>query len=293
MEIYRGLTGNRSITRNAFKQFAKSYLDTITIIDEQLKAKRAEYKSAINEIDKSRIKQEFDNIWITQWPHYTDSEPYPQPDGTEPYPPLKVMKIFSRKQRIFIAKTALSARIGVKDRRRFQHFNHIIDAMAGPRYLQLIIKKCIHPPTYPYNDLDEVSVNDNSEDFGLMEPDGRRTRHRTHHRTRRRIYGQARTPSPVQEIAPAYYTPGNTPLRDPSPYRTPPPGYQTPGPHVSLGHNQDNRTVGGRNTFSNTFWKKVGKNTSKKVGKKHNLLRNTFSKKVGKNSTRTRRRRRI
>jgi hypothetical protein len=241
MEIYRRLTRRSNITRNAFKQYAKGYLDTITRIHKELKAKRAEYQSAINENDKLRIKQEFDNIWLTQWPHYTDNEPYPQDNGTEPYPPLKVMNVFSMRDRKFIAKTALSARIGVENPRRFQHLNHKIDAAMSPVYLQRIIKKCIHPPTYPV-DIDEIYENEyNSEDFGLMEPTVGR-------RTRRRRYGRARTPSPIREIAPAYYSPGNTPLRDSS---SPPPRYYSPG----------SRTAGGRNTFSNTFSKKVGKNT--------------------------------
>jgi hypothetical protein len=247
----------RSSENRLLKEFAKEYIDIITRIHTDLKAKRAEYKRATSEIDKIRIKDEFDNIWLTQWPHYTDSSPHPVPNGTEPYPPFPIMKKFSLSKRKFIAKTALSAHIGAANRRRFEGLNHIIDATLDLIQLRNVIKKYLQPPNYPVY-RDEIYEDEYYDDEGyeLMEPDISR-------RTRRRHYGQARTPSPIREVAPAYYSPGNTPLRDSS---SPPPRY-SPG----------SRTAGGRNTFSNTFLKKVGKKY--------------FLKKVGKNSRRTRRRR--
>lgn len=245
----------RSSENRLLKEFAKEYIDIITRIHKDLKAKRAEYKRAISEIDKIRIKDEFDNIWLTQWPHYTDSSPHPVPNGTEPYPPFPIMKKFSLSKRKFIAKTALSAHIGAANRRRFEGLNHIIDATLDLIQLRNVIKKYLQPPNYPvYRDEIYEDEYDDDEGYELMEPDISR-------RTRRRHYGQPRTPSPIREIAPAYYSPGNTPLRDSS---SPPPRYYSPG----------SMNVGGRNTFL----KKVGKNT--------------FLKKVGKNSRRTRKQRR-
>ena len=228
----------RSSENRLLKEYAKEYIDIITRIHKDLKEKRAEYKRVISEIDKNRIKDEFHNIWLTQWPHYTDSSPHPVPNGTEPYPPFPIMKKFTISNRKFIAKTALSAHIGAANRRPFEGLNHIIDATLDLIQLRSVIKKYLHPPNYPVY-RDEIYEDEYDEGYELMEPDISR-------RTRRRHYGQARTPSPIREIAPAYYSPGNTPLRDSS---SPPPRYYSPG----------SMTVGGRNTFSNTFSKKVGK----------------------------------
>ena len=218
MSLLGRLFTRRNRINPELKQIAKDYVSAIKKLRADLKAKRAEYREAVQRDeanpDLDTIKNEFRAIART-WPRFTGNVRVQDDPTALPYPENNVIERIGVRDKINIVKTSFLVEREINVRSRVNVSMAALDMMQpGVVNFKRYLRKNLSPPVYPFQyDEDE----DEDEDWeGEGEGEG-------YTRNSRSRYGIVPASAPVYGELPIQQV---TRRRSRSRSRSPPPNYR-------------------------------------------------------------------